>query len=456
MILTSCIVAATTQAHAGVIYHAFDTPFRSVVDQLPEIASAGFTWVQVSPPQKSHGGDAWYFRYQPIDHTRIEGPLGSGDDLRALIQAAHARHLKVIVDVVLNHMADEGDLASTLAYPRFSAHDFHPRACIDYGDRSSVMRGWLGGSCNLPDLDTSSPYVRSEARSYLALLLGLGADGFRFDAAKHLEPEFFRDILTALPPDTFVYGENIPDDAENSTEFAPYTDLGHFSIEDFFLVRTMQQAFAPGGDLRTLADPQLVAKRRALPGIVAVTFARNHDTAKRTVQGYTFGDRRDVLLADAFILSREDGFPLIYGGDPRPPEGSEPADSSTSDASERIVRAAVAFHEQMMGKSQSFVDGGAIADDADNPNTLFLRRGSTGLAVINKAGELFDARVARMPGMDLGCYRELQYGFLVSIDRGGDGNVYVSRWGTPARGGLSIGPRDALFLVKTSSAPCGQ
>ena len=185
-----------------------------------------------------------------------------------------------------------------------------------------------------------------------------------------------------------------------------------------------------------------------------MTFARNHDTAKRTVQGYTFGDRRDVLLANAFILTREDGFPLIYGGDPRAPEGAEPPDSSTSDATESIVRAGVAFHEQMMGKPQSFIDGSAITDGADNPNTLFIRRGGQGLAVINKAGEFFDVGVARMPGMDLGCYSELQYGFLVSIDRGGDGNVYVSRWGTPARGGLSIGPRDALFLVKTSDASC--
>ena len=202
------VALAAPEARADVIYHAFDTPFRTVVDQLPGIANAGFTWVQISPPEKSHSGDEWYYRYQPIDHTKIEGPLGNGDDLRALIQAAHARHIKVIVDVVLNHMADEGNLASTLAYPRFSAADFHPKACINYADRTSVMRGWLGDHCNLPDLDTSSTHVRQEAKNYLSLLLGLGADGFRFDAAKHMEPEFFGEILAALPPEKFVYGEH--------------------------------------------------------------------------------------------------------------------------------------------------------------------------------------------------------------------------------------------------------
>ncbi len=206
--------------------------------------------------------------------------------------------------------------------------------------------------------------------------------------------------------------------------------------------------------MRSLADTNLVGKRRALPGVVAVTFARNHDTAKGTVNGYAFGSRQDVLLANAFILAREEGIPIIYGGDPRPPEEGEPADGGLSDAENPTVLAGVAFHEKMMGKPQYFIPGNLIAPGADNPNTLFIRRGGDGLAIINKAKAFFDVKAATLPGMNAGCYKELQYKFNVSISKGGDGTLYVSQWGTSKRGGVLIGPQTALFLTRISSTAC--
>ncbi|NJP10666.1 MAG: alpha-amylase [Leptolyngbyaceae cyanobacterium RU_5_1] len=444
----------TPTARADVIYHAFNRPFKTVIPQLPKIKRYGYTHIQISPPQKSHSGSQWYFRYQPIDHTVLDGPLGNEQELKALIDAAHRMGIKVIVDVVFNHMADQGTLNKTLAYPRFSRQHFHSRTCINYRDRPSVIRGWLGATCNLPDLATEQPYVRAEAKTYLRKLLKLGADGFRFDAAKHVEPEFFRAVITVVPQGKFVYGENIPENPDDSTEYAAYTAIGRFSIMDFFLTRLMQKAFGDGGDLRMLVEPNLVGKRRALPGAVAVTFARNHDTAKETVGGFRFGDRRDVLLANAFLLSRKEGVPLIYGGDPRPPETDEPADSSLNDADEPLVVAGVAFHKHMLGKPQFFIPGHQIALGADTPNMLFIRRGSSGLAIINKANATFNVATAKLPGMNPGCYQELHHNFTVSVERGGDRTPYISQWGTQNRAGISIAPRTALFLVQISARPC--
>lgn len=449
--LAMCVLLiVSAPAKGDVIYHDFDTPFKVIKANLNHIKDLGYTYIQISPPQKSHDGNEWFFRYQPIDYTKIEGPLGSENDLKEMISAAHNLNIKLIADVVLNHMADEDPFVSTLKYPRFSSQDFHPKTCINF----SVIRGWLGKNCDLPDLATESTYVRQEAKNYLKKLSDLGFDGFRFDAAKHIEPDFFTTLRSAVPSSKFFYGENIPQNSQNSNEFAEYTDPGNFSIEDFFLTRTMIDAFNREGDLRSLADVNLVGKRRALPGVVAVTFARNHDTAKHTIDGFSFSDLRDALLADAFILARSEGFPLIYGGDFRQPESREPGDSSFNDAEQPMVVAGVRFHEKMMGKPQFFVNGNQIAPGADNPNTLFVRRGAEGLAIINKAGDFFDVAAAKMPGMDVGCYRELNHNFDVSINRGGDGNNFTTRWGTSARGGIQIGPRDALFLVKTSSTPC--
>ncbi len=70
---------------------------------------------------------------------------------------------------------------------------------------------------------------------------------------------------------------------------------------------------------------------------------------------------------------------------------------------------------------------------------------------INKAGETFDVTAAKMPGLGVGCYNELQYDFEMCVDYGGDGQKYINKWGSPNRGGIEIGPRTALFFVKNEA-----
>ena len=415
-------------ASADVIYQAFDIQLREVKKQLPELQKQGFTYIQISPPQKSNPASDWWARYQPIDHTILESPLGNEKDLKVLIDSAHSRKMKIIVDVVLNHMANYGEYVKTLKYPRFSSQDFHPQNCIDYNNRTSVTQGWI--NCNLPDLNTNLPHVRQEAKNYLKKLLALGADGFRFDAAKHIEPDYFRDVLTVVPADKFVYGEVIGQTLEESEEYT-----GVFSVTDFHLVSTMTNAFSFGGDLRSLIDP--ASSGKALPGTKAVTFAQNHDIATNQI-GYKFPSQEDAMLANAFVLARQEGFPIVY----------------RDDIESSITKSGVYFHQKMMGESQYFRNGNEIGPGADNPNMLFIERGDKGLAIINKADTFFDVKAAKMPGLKIGCYQELRHNFTMAVGKGGDSKKYITRWGTKQRGGIQISPRDALFFVPTSASQC--
>ena len=415
-------------AKADVIYQAFDMHFRDIKKQLPELQKLGYTYIQVSPPQKSHPSTEWWARYQPIDHTIIDSPLGNEKALKELIDAAHKRKMKIIIDVVLNHMANYGNYAKTLKYPHFSSQDFHPQRCINYNNRLSVTQGWI--NCDLPDLNTASPHVRQEAKNYLKKLLALGADGFRFDAAKHIEPDFFREVLKVVPSDKFVYGEVI---GQTSQEANDYT--GIFCVTDFQLVSTMSQAFSIGGDLRSLIDPG--ASGKALPGVRAVTFAQNHDIAKGQI-GYKLPTPQDAKLANAYILARQEGFPIVY----------------KDDAQDAITKSGVLFHQKMIGEPQYFRNGNEIFPGADNPNTLFIERGSKGLAIINKSGESLDIRAAKMPGLQPGCYQELRYNFTMAVGQGSDGQKYITKWGTKQRGGIQVGSRDVLFFVPTSATEC--
>ncbi|MFM5946992.1 MAG: hypothetical protein ACKO9G_27120, partial [Dolichospermum sp.] len=63
----------------------------------------------------------------------------------------------------------------------------------------------------------------------------------------------------------------------------------------------------------------------------------------------------------------------------------------------------------------------------------------------------FDATAAKMPGLEVGCYDELQYNFKMCVAKGDDGQKYITEWGSKNRGGIEIGPRTALFFVKAEA-----
>ncbi len=89
------------------ILQAFNMSYSYIYEQLDQLKDAGYSIIQISPPQKTlNQYGIWWELYQPLDHRVFENKLGSEEDLRKLIRGAHDRGLKVIADVVLNHMAD--------------------------------------------------------------------------------------------------------------------------------------------------------------------------------------------------------------------------------------------------------------------------------------------------------------------------------------------------------------
>lgn len=289
------------------IVQLFDWPFRRCQAELPALAAEGYGAIQISPPQLSIDAPDWWGRYQPVDHHRIEGPLGSEAELRALCAAAHAQGLAVIVDVVLNHMAKGCPHYQSLQYPHFGPEHFHPRAAVDYNDLRSIREGWIGHGPDLPDLKTSHPHVRAEAQAYLRLLLDCGADGFRFDAVKHIEPEFFDAILAELPATVLRYGEYILQPGHR-----PLLDeyLRSMQLMDFGLHQALGRALQ--GDWAALDDPAL------LPAGAGLAFVTNHDLELAQYGGFALP--ADALaLAHAYTVCRLESLPLVWmehRGDP--------------------------------------------------------------------------------------------------------------------------------------------
>ena len=120
---------------------------------------------------------------------------------------AHGCNIKIIADVVFNHMASMPDYSTLTNYPNFpdpGAQDvrangsqfFHRQCDINYrdGNRYTEVNCWLGGA--LPDLNQDNPTVRDVQKRHLKKLMELGVDGFRFDAAKHMSAEAVQSFIT--------------------------------------------------------------------------------------------------------------------------------------------------------------------------------------------------------------------------------------------------------------------
>lgn len=166
----------------GNILHCFDWTMAEVKAELPAIAEAGFGAVQLSPLQRPDAGPGspWHDLYRPYDIAFKSSRMGSADDLKALCEEAAPYGIKIIVDVVANHVDKTAGYHDTW-------WDSNGRVRwnggINYGDRNSITHNQLG---DYGDINSEDAEVIARAKAYVQQLHDLGVKGIRWDAAKHI------------------------------------------------------------------------------------------------------------------------------------------------------------------------------------------------------------------------------------------------------------------------------
>jgi cyclomaltodextrinase len=292
---------------SAVIYGAVPQLFGprglpDVTARLDAIAALGATVLWLSPITNSPAGD---FGYAVTDHFHLRRSLGSDADLRALVKAAHARGLKVILDVAANHLSDQHpyyrDAARRGPYSAYAT--FFAR---DGAGKVTHYFDWT----NLENLDFDNPEVRHYAiEAFARWVRDFDVDGFRVDAAwaiRQRAPDFWpqwRAELKRIKPDLLLlaeasardpyYGANGFDAAYDWTE-----KLGEWAWHDAF------------------AGPATAARLRAAlasegSGVLTFRFLDNNDTGQRFITGH--GERLTRLaLAMIFTLP---GLPGLYMGE---------------------------------------------------------------------------------------------------------------------------------------------
>lgn len=202
----------------GQILQCFNWSFDNIKKNMKTIADQGFTAVQTSPIQVAKESTAdktakgsWWVLYQPVDfaienNSHGSSALGTASQFKAMCDEAHKYGVKVVVDAVLNHMGNKSKNDLSPCIPdeiRNNSslwHDISKNSW--YESRYDITQFCMDG---IPDLNTSNKTVQNYAIKFLKECVDNGADGFRFDGAKHIETpadsgfgsEFWPTVLNA-------------------------------------------------------------------------------------------------------------------------------------------------------------------------------------------------------------------------------------------------------------------
>lgn len=294
----------------GNIFHAWNWSMSTIEANLASIKSAGFTAVQTSPmqPQKDYyagntAKDAWWKLYQPLGFViapdGCNNQIGTKSQLQSMVAAAHNIGLKVIVDVVANHLADANDSHNSLHAtvqqyePEIYGSDgtisggakIHTNTTYAAGDSSHTTDGNIA----IVDLDTGNSVVQQRVLSLLKEYIDCGVDGFRFDAAKHIETnnpsepngssQFWPTVINGATSYAtekgkeapYYYGE-ILNGVGSSRSYTWYTDLG-MDITANKVGNTLRGKFNDN-KAEAVSDYDPVYKA----GEYCVVWAESHDT----------------------------------------------------------------------------------------------------------------------------------------------------------------------------------
>ena len=232
---------------------------------------------------KTHG-------YDTLDYYRIDSRLGDGNDLTALLDAAHARGLKVLFDGVFNHVGRG-----------------HPKLAEWARREPSGEYATFEGHPGLVALDHAKPAVAEMVVDVMSHWLERGADGWRLDAAYAVPRSFWASVLPqvrARHPDAYLVGEVIHGDYPGFV-----AETGVDAVTQYELWKAIWSSLNDGN----LFELAWALRRHSeyLATFAPLTFVGNHDVT-RIASALT--DVRHLPHALA-VLFGVGGTPSIYSGD---------------------------------------------------------------------------------------------------------------------------------------------
>lgn len=291
-----------------------------------DLGVTGLWLMPVHPSPSTHG-------YDVTDYRAVNPEYGTAADFRRLLDEAHARGVRVVVDFVMNHSSSEHPWFRASERGEAPYRDFYRWSETDPGHRGPWGQDvWHRGARGhyyglfwggMPDLNYGAPAVRDSLFAAAEFWLrDVGVDGFRLDAVKYL----FEDGSTLEDlPATHAFWGDFNDHVRRAAPEAytvceawtatagvvPYVADGRFGqCFEFDLASALLGALATGDARGLAARAQEVYGAYLGPGYA--TFLTNHDQDR--VFGVLGEDERRARAAAAVLLTLP-GTPFLYYGE---------------------------------------------------------------------------------------------------------------------------------------------
>ncbi len=347
----------------------------------------------------------WYYVYQPSGTGIGNKVIGTEQEIKEMTAEAHKHGIRVIADAVINHFtadwnAIQGDWKNSSFF-----HTRQEGGCGDNGTAVNYSNRWQVTHCHLLslwDLNTENQEVANRMKDYLTRAVADGIDGFRYDAAKHIElpNEFDRYSPyydTILPNGAqYQYGEVLQGDQGLNAPAYPalfdkYSTNGggntasHYGNE---IRAAMQDKNISSGRLGSLQgtgvrDNQLV------------TWVESHDTYANTNEYSSQLSAWQIRMGWGIVGSRKGGAPLFFnrpqgsgGSNPRFAEVSSLGDAGDDEWKHPEVVNVNKFRNAMEGNAEY------LRNCQGNNNCLMIERYKTdgnpnndGMTVVNMDGD---------------------------------------------------------------------
>lgn len=286
-------------AQDGVIYQIFPRAFsvsgdfKGVTARLDELKTLGVNilWLMPIHPigqEKKKGSIG--SPYAVRDYYAINPDYGTKEDLRRLVAEAHARGMKVIIDIVANHTSWDSVL---MKEPDFYTRDASGKIIPPVPD-------WM----DVADLNYNNPRLRDYMIEMLKFWLReYDLDGFRCDVAGFVPTDFWeraRVELEGVKRDIFMLAEWHEPDLLVKAFDVDYSWPLHSALTEVLM------GMKPATSLRASWEEERAKFPR---GAQHMRFSDNHDERRAIAR---FGER-GALAASAFVFTM-DGVPMLYNG----------------------------------------------------------------------------------------------------------------------------------------------
>ena len=309
---------------------------QGISNHLDYIADLGVTAIWLNPTQENDMESGSYHGYAITDYYQIDRRFGSNEDFCALVEKAHEKNLKVVMDMIFNHCGSENYLFRDkpskdwfnyrsnyvqTSFKTASVMDIHASAY----EKKIATDGWF--TSVMPDFNQRNRHVaRYLIQSSIWWIEYAGINGIRQDTHPYADFDFMsqwcKEVLDEYPyfnivGETWLNSNVLVSYWQKDSKLAAPLNSNLPTVMDFPLQALMNQAFDEetgewGGGLYKLYDYQTQDLVYVNP-MNLLTFLDNHDTSRFAQTDEMAKNLKRYKQAMVFLLTTR-GIPQIYYG----------------------------------------------------------------------------------------------------------------------------------------------